>query len=64
MQESGSRRQPDEEPDKAWLWIVGAAVMVVLVLSTVLYARALACPRISALAPPEIVMFVCADEAS
>jgi uncharacterized membrane protein len=63
MQDSRGVKQPDEEPDKAWLWIVGSAVLVAIAISAVLYARALDCPQISAAAPPEIAMLVC-DSAS
>jgi hypothetical protein len=46
------------------IWILGSAVLVVLAVCAVLYARALDCPHLSAATPPEIVMFACADDTS
>jgi hypothetical protein len=58
------RKQPDEEPDKAWLWIVGSVIFLVLGVSIVLYARARDCAPLSAAAPPEIALLVCTDKCS
>jgi hypothetical protein len=58
------RKQPDEEPDKAWLWIVGSVIFVVLVVSVVPYGRARDCAPLSAAAPPEIGLLVCTDSSS
>jgi hypothetical protein len=56
------RKQPDEEPDKAWLWIVGS--VIVLGVSVVLYARVRDCAPLSVAAPPEIALLVCTDKSS
>jgi hypothetical protein len=56
---SARARQPDDEPAKAWLILLGLLFLVVLVVCAVWHARALDCPWPPA-APPEIAMLVCA----
>jgi len=53
-------KQPNEEPDKGWVILLGSLIFVVLLLCAVWYARALECPWPPA-SPPEIAMLVCAD---
>jgi hypothetical protein len=44
MRDTPGLRQPEEEPDKAWLWIAGSVVLGVILICAVLYARALDYP--------------------
>ena len=54
------KRMPDEEPDRAWLWIIGSGVVIVLVISALMYVWAAECPATSpGAAPPEVSLLVC-----
>src|SRR5215471_15131707 len=53
-------KQPNEEPDKGLVILLGSLILVALLLCAVWYARALECPWPPA-SPPEIAMLVCAD---
>jgi hypothetical protein len=58
------RKQPREEPDKAWLWIVVSLTLVILAICAVLYSHARNCGPLSPAAPPEIGLLVCSDPSS
>jgi hypothetical protein len=53
------RKQPNDEPDKAWLWIVGSVTLVLLLIGIVFYSRARDCSPLGP--PPEIGLLVCAQ---
>jgi hypothetical protein len=55
---SAGAKQPND-PDKAWLILLGSLLFVVLIVCAVWYARVLDCPWPPA-GPPEIAMLICA----
>jgi hypothetical protein len=67
MLTSHGRKQPREEPDKAWLWIAGSLTLVILAICAVLYAHARNCgpcrrrlllklaSSFAAIPPPEVL---------
>jgi hypothetical protein len=56
---SAGAKQPNDEPDKAWLVLLGSLLFVGLIVCAVWYARVLDCPWLPA-GPPEIAMLICA----